>query len=134
MNLNMKSLRSQEILKKHLLTHKDSKKWIIAYDKDGKFDHTNKPLVTDKTVSLIKFFINSNIAVHALKDKYLREILPVNLPSKYYFQNRLIPGMIEFIKKQLFEKMKNSIFIHLITDIWTNVNMSHFLAVETVVV
>ena len=84
-----------------------------------------------KAYHLVKFFINSYVAMQNLEDKNLRKLLPFKL-SKYGFKWVMLPQMMNFLNEQITLKLKNSIDINMITDIWTNSSMTDFLALAVV--
>jgi hypothetical protein len=85
-------------LKKHLKTDKHSENvhiWIKKFE-----DHKNLPnpllKLDSKMLNLVKFFINSNVAVVSLRDKYLRKCFNFKL-GKYSFQKKILPSLLDLI-------------------------------------
>ena len=87
--------------------------------------HTVK--LDTKTINLVKFFINNNIAIKALSDKYLRRCIGIKL-GRYSFQNRILPSMMDFVKKLICEKLQRAEYVHIIVDLWSSTSMADFLA------
>ena len=113
---------------KHIKTHLDVKEWSRLYEL-SKEEIKSKPRkqINKKQLSLVKFFLTSNIAMEALENKHLRDALDVKL-SKYSFKNVILPNMIVFLKNVISNKLIEAKFITLITDIWTNASVSDYLA------
>lgn len=115
-------------LKKHLKTHGESKQWLLVYDKmKANAKKSTIKTVDKKAILLVKFFINSDISLLALKDKYLQQLLPVKI-TEYTFKNTFLPDMLTRLKDELSFKLRSSIFINLVTDIWSNKAMISYLA------
>jgi hypothetical protein len=116
-------------LLKHLYTHSLAKYWSDTYKKHKEKDSSiNFKKIDTNTISLIKFFIDSNVALDALEDRNLRKILPVRL-SKYSFKQTILPQMMQFLYSSLSTYLRQAQFVSLTTDIWTNRAMKDFLAV-----
>ena len=82
---------------------------------------------------MVKFFLTSNVAMQALENKYLRESLQFKL-SRYSFKKVILPNILIFLYQEISNKLINSRFITLITDIWTNKSMVDYLALGASIV
>ena len=113
---------------KHIKTHKVGADWSDLYE-IFKEEVKAKPkkILDKKQLNLVKFFITSNVALEALENPWLRECINVKL-SKYSFRNVILPNMMIFLNTIISNKLIDAKFITLITDIWTNLSMSDFLA------
>ena len=114
-------------LKKHVEIHPQSKSWVKAFSEKRNLTKISSKL-DQNTLNIVKFFLNSNVAILSLKDKYLRRILPIKL-GKYAFNKVILHEVIEYMYSQLSEKLLKTTFVHLITDIWTGMTISDYLAV-----
>jgi hypothetical protein len=81
---------------KHIKTHLDCAEWSRLYE-IAKDEIKSKPkkLIDKKQLSLVKFFLTSNVAMEALENPHLRDVLDVKL-SKYSFKNVILPNMMIF--------------------------------------
>lgn len=118
-------------VKKHLKSagHEKVVEWFTLYDarsNKAKALKGKKPL-SFKLMCLVKFFIESNIALDALKNKHLRNALDLKI-GKYKFENTILPEINEYVINKVEEKMQSASFINLITDIWSNKSMENFIA------
>ena len=79
---------------KHLITHKDCVEWSRLYE-ICKAENLPKPeKSTDKKhLSLVKFFKTSNLAMEALENKHLLDLINSKL-SKYLFKNIVLHNMM----------------------------------------
>ena len=81
--------------KKHLMSanHTRVHKWIQSYEQQ-----TDTPTILNKldrtTLNLIKFFINSDVAISALRDSHLRQVMTVKL-DKFAFTKRILPDAMQ---------------------------------------
>jgi hypothetical protein len=117
-------------LKKHLESHSESKEWVKAFTLwQGTPSITNK--LDSSTINMVKFFLNSNIAVRSFQDKYLRRELKLKL-GKYALSKRVIPDVLKFMYKCVEERLQMCDHVHLITDIWTGASMSDFIALAAI--
>jgi hypothetical protein len=113
-------------LKKHLLTHEITKKWLKRY---STFNATTLTSLNydEQTSNLIKFFLNSNLAINACKDKYLRKLLKAPL-GKYSLSNTIIPNIMDKLNDELEKKFQAAKYIHLVVDIWSSWSGHNHLA------
>jgi hypothetical protein len=122
-------------LQQHLLTHEEGRNWVELFKKNKECIKSDHKKLDEKSLALVKFFIESNIAMEALSNKHLRSILPVKFtPGKYSFRNVFIPEMMSHLSNAITEKLMGAIYINLITDIWTNINTVDFLGLAAVCV
>lgn len=122
-------------LQQHISIHEEGRNWISSFKKYKQSKTNNYRKLDSQSIALVKFFIESNIAMNALSNKHLRSILTVKLkPSRYSFKNVFIPEMMSHLNNALSQKLRNASYIHLITDIWTNINTIDFLGLAVVCV
>jgi hypothetical protein len=119
-------------LLKHLAIHHESKKWVEKYR-----IHIERslPVELDKnTCLLIRFFIDSNVAIQSLKDISLCKLLPFKEISPVSFKNAFLPKMIIFMRKKIEAKLDNAIFINLIADNWKSKSGMSFVGLSAAVI
>ena len=70
-------------LNKHLLIHEISKKWYKLYQAYSGDEINLDDGISEEKLNLIKFFVTSNIALAALENVFLRNILKdeIQMPS-----------------------------------------------------
>jgi predicted nucleotidyltransferase len=71
-------------LNKHLKTHDLLDEWFKEYET---YKQPKKTVIDDTNLKLIKYFISSNVALKELKNKWLRELINVEvLPGPHSFR------------------------------------------------
>ena len=76
-------------------------------------------LIDEKTLNLAKFFVTCNVAVRALKNKYIRRLLEIKL-TRNSFVKIVLPQMMTTLKNEIELKLISSSSVCLITDIWSS--------------
>ncbi len=96
-----------------------SKEWVVAY-RNYKASIKPKEIESNQStsISLVKFFISSNVAISALENKHLRDALKIKI-SKYSFKKEILPSMVSDLEKKISLKLVMAEFVVLITDIWS---------------
>lgn len=118
--------RSGNLLK-HVETHTEALPWVLMYR--NHLSH-NKQLKLDKnTFHLIRFFVNSNVAIEALRDPDLREVLKVDIPDSRTFKRRILPRIKQILHDQLVDRLRAASVVSLIADIWSDKRARDFIAV-----
>jgi hypothetical protein len=106
-----------------------SKEWVVAY---RKYKATIKPKEIERNkftlISLVKFFISSNVALSALDNKHLRDALKIKI-SIYSFKKDILPSMVLDMIKKIRPKLVMAEFVVLITDIWSCNSKVDFLGI-----
>jgi hypothetical protein len=109
----------------------DVKRWLEAYNaKNPK--HKKKYKLDLNTLMLIKFYIQQNCALTALKSQfltYLLEKVGIKHPSSRTFKLLLDDALSKF-KERVEEKLDSAHSIVLITDAWTNGKMEEYIALS----
>lgn len=115
---------------KHLRTHRDTALiWIREYKLFQGSEHEFKVEKMDESLlRLVKFFIRRNIALEALKDQDLRQVFDKKI-GKYSFTEKILPGLILFLRKNISLLLQKAVFIALIVDSWSNDLQQDFMAV-----
>ena len=120
-------------LNKHLKTHDSLKNLLKQYEiyQDG----FKEASIDDNTLLLIKYFISSNTALAALKNKWLRELLTdkVKLPGQKTFRNSILPRVYSMLREEIEKRLQTAEAICLITDTWTNKQNDDFIALCAVI-
>lgn len=113
-------------LSKHLRKHTEFNKW----EKDFKLiKKIKEPILTDKNLDLIKFFISSNTSLLQLKNPYFHKLFEGMLPSYHTFKSVFLPRVFTLFKEAIEAKLKIAVSVSLIADIWTTKTMTDFIAV-----
>jgi hypothetical protein len=125
--INCKPAYSRNI-KRHLETSCKNKKliidWMKLYNASQNVIHKQ---ISDEMLKLILFFISSNTSLVQLDNPYFRSLMTFNLPSARYFNDTLLPKTLEQLYEKINEKLIDSEYICLISDIWTTRTMYDFM-------
>ena len=79
----------------------------------------SKLAIDAQSLNLAKFFVTSNVAIRALKNKYLRAALKCRM-SRHTFTKNVLPGLMTFVNKEIELKLVAAHSVTLITDIWSS--------------
>jgi hypothetical protein len=120
-------------LHKHIRLHPDLVSWKIKYNK-----HTGRSVstaISNKLLSLIKFFVTSNISFANLTNEHFYAILDPNIhcPSYDVFRNRILPEVYDRLHKAIEIKLKLGMSVGLIVDIWTNRTNKDYIALAAII-
>jgi hypothetical protein len=112
-------------LNKHLKTHDLLDEWFKQYES---YKQPKKTAIDDTNLKLIKYFISSNVALKELKNKWLRELISVELlPGPHSFRKRILPAVYEKLRQEIELRLKESSSICLLTDLWCNFQNTDFI-------
>jgi hypothetical protein len=77
--------------------------------------------IADTNLKLIKYFISSNVALKELKNRWLRELISIELlPGPHSFHKRILPAVYEKLRQEIELRLKESSSICLLTELWCN--------------
>jgi hypothetical protein len=77
---------------------------------------------------LIKYFISSNVALKELKNKWLRELISVEvLPGPHSFRKRILPAVYKRLRQEIESRLKEASSICLLTDLCCNFHITDFI-------
>ncbi len=104
---------------------------IISGTKNIKYKKIKvEPIIDADTLLLVKYFVTSNISHSSLENIYLRKLWNKVVGTKS-FDETILPEVYRKLKIKLKEKINNSEYIWLITDIWTAKQNSDFFGLVT---
>ena len=113
-------------LNKHLKTHESLDDWhnkYSAYNNRGE-----NQIIDDKTLNLVKYFISSNSALKELKNKWLRELISIEvLPGPDSFRKTSLPAVYRKMREEIAKRLNQASAICLLTDLWCNTQTSDFI-------
>lgn len=118
--------RSGNLLK-HIETHTEALPWVQLYR-----EHANQSKqfrLDANTYHLIRFFVNSNVAIEALRDPDLRELVKVDLPDPRTFRTSILPRVRQILQNIIVDRLKSACSVSLIADIWSDKRARDFIAV-----
>ncbi len=111
---------------KHLNRHEDYSKWNKKY---CEFKGTRSgPVIDDSMLLLVKYFVSSNSSHSSLENKYLRKLLNKIVGTKS-FDDKILPEIYEKLRTKIKEKLEKAEDVCLMSDIWTNMQNSDFIAI-----
>lgn len=76
---------------------------------------------------MVKFFIDSNVALEALKSKSLRKVLDLKI-GKHHFEKVILPDIDRYVHNKIEEKLQAASYVTLLTDIWSNKALKSYIA------
>ena len=124
-------------LQHHLVSHKQYNDWKVLYEKHKTSTFKAEETISSKTFKLVQFFVETNVPIVSLENKHLRQLLSSNdfkIPSKKTFTKSVLPSVYNRLNKEFEKKLKNSKYVILIVDIWTNAQMTDFLGLGAVII
>ena len=114
-------------LNKHLKTHDLLDEWFKEYET---YKQPKKTVIDDTNLKLIKYFISSNVALKELKNKWLRELISVEvLPGPHSFRKRILPEVYKRLRQEIELRLKEASSICLLTDLWCNFQNTDFIGI-----
>ena len=91
-------------LNKHLNTHESLDDWHKKYSAYNQ--HGQEKVIDDKTLTLVKYFISSNAALKELKNKWLRELISVQiLPGADSFRKTILPVVYQKMRDEIQKRL-----------------------------
>ena len=118
-------------IKHHLMTHVENKDLVIWFQHYDKIKvPTNKFVIDNETLRIVKYFIASNTAASNFDCPYFRDLMrdfKRPIPCSDTFSDVILKSVFEKVKQELGQIMEASISICLISDIWTNKQMLDFM-------
>jgi len=113
-------------LNKHLKTHENLDEWHQKYSSSNK--RGEEKIIDDKTLTLVKYFISSNAALKELKNKWLRELISVQiLPGPHSFRTTILPQVYQKLRDEIEKRLKKASTVCLLTDLWCNTQTTDFI-------
>ena len=116
-------------LKRHnRLNDKKMEKWLTAFDSYN--DNEDKPSIYSNTLNLVKNFMSTNAAYNEIQNKYLRAILKeakIKVPCISSFKDTILPEVAKKLRFLIVEKLRQSMVIISIVDIWSTSQMAGFM-------
>ena len=110
------------------------RKWFAAYDSDSQTP-SNKFLIDNETVKMVRYFVASNTAAKNFDCPYFRDLLvgySVQRPCSDTYSNSILPSIVQAVKYEL-EKLLNKCFsVCMISDIWTSKHMLDLVATNII--
>jgi hypothetical protein len=84
-------------------------------------------IIDEKTLNLVKYFISSNGALRELKNKWLRELISIEvLPGPDSFRKTILPEVYRKMREEIVKTL-NQASTSLLTDLWCNTQTSDFI-------
>jgi hypothetical protein len=77
---------------------------------------------------LVKYFVSSNSSHSSLENIYLRKLLNKIVGTKS-FDDKILPEIYEKLRTKIKEKLEKAEDVCLMSDIWTNMQNSDFIAI-----
>ncbi len=85
-------------------------------------------IIDEKTLNLVKYFISSNGALRELKNKWLRELISIEvLPGPDSFRKTILPEVYRKMREEIEKRLNQASTICLLTDLWCNTQTSDFI-------
>ena len=91
-------------------------------------DHTKMNAITVDMLDFVNFFISRYQSLSTLENEYFYKLLKPSLKINgyFYFRNAFLPRVKQLLKTEITKKLKDSVGIRLIPDIWEH-NRDHYL-------
>lgn len=117
------------------LKNKDSKitelkEWIEA-NKECFPSPSNKTIITEDTMKIVRYFISTNAALSNFDNKHFRELLYKypKVPCSKTFKSVILDDVNYAVKHELNNLLSNAVSVLVISDIWTNKQMLDFMGI-----